>query len=309
MSASNVFNNYNRILLQENFYNYKFHPSKRKAQKETIITLINALKDKENKNNYELKNFKFNDSLSTFDAMYNPHMLKLSEEDQFPLELINKNNKNFIINKRVRTSKTKPNNKQIDIQRYSDCVNFSENKRPNSNNIFMKSMSKRSIKASKNINVKSTRRPLSYKNKCPCCNNLFKVEKKKKKDKLEIISDEHINFYNNKNFKDSLSCFIYHINYFTSKEFENKKDNDMDIKKKINLNTDMTSNFTKNLKKIKYKEIQRTHFDPTNFYLIQKPLIPTIRGKIFKNMKRRYIRPIRNVVTSKNRPNSLNMFN
>ena len=239
--------------------------------------------------------------------MYNPHMLKLSEDDQFPSEHIYKNNKS-IINQRIKTSKKKPDNKAIDIQKYSHCVNFSENKKSNIN-IFINPINKSSIKIKKNINAKTTRRPLSYKNKCPCCNNIFKVEKKKKKDKLEIISDEHINFYNNKNFKDSLSCFIYHINYFTSKEFENKKDNDMDIKRKIKLNIDMTSNFTKNLKKIKYKEIQRTHFDPTNFYLIQKPLIPTIRGKIFKNMKRRYIRPTRNVVTSKNRPNSLNMFN
>ena len=153
------------------------------------------------------------------------------------------------------------------------------------------------------------KRPLSFKNKCACCNNLFKKDNNFNYNKYDILLDNNINIYNNKNFKDSLSCFIYHINYFTSKEFENKKDNDMDIKRKIKLNIDMTSNFTKNLKKIKYKEIQRTHFDPSNFYLIQKPLIPTIRGKIFKNMKRRYIRPIRNVVTSKNRPNSLNMFN
>ena len=63
----------------------------------------------------------------------------------------------------------------------------------------------------------------------------------------------------------------------------------------------MISEFTKDLKKKKFKEIQRTEFDPSNLYFIQKPLIPTIRGKILRNMKKRYHKPIRNVVTAKNR--------
>ena len=68
----------------------------------------------------------------------------------------------------------------------------------------------------------------------------------------------------------------------------------------------MTSDFTKNLKKIKFIKIKREEFDPSNMYFIQKPLIPTIRGKILKNMKKRYRKPIRNVVTCKNRESTEN---
>ena len=68
----------------------------------------------------------------------------------------------------------------------------------------------------------------------------------------------------------------------------------------------MTSEFTKNLERKKFIEIQRIYFDPSNLYFVQKPLITTIRGKILKNMKKRYKRPIRNVVTGKIIASSLN---
>lgn len=302
MSASNVFNNYNKLLLQENYYNFKYNPSKRKNQKEVIISLVNAIKNKDNE--YVINNKNNNDSLSTLDAMYNPYLIKLSEENQYPLDSLKKNNKNYILNQR-QISSTQRHNKAIDIQRYSECVKLPENKRPSSN-IFLTS----NYKKNKNKIFNSDRkRPLSFKKKCPCCNNIFQIPKKKEDNKFDNISEEHLNIYNNKNFKDSLSCFIYYINNFTSKEFENKKSNNENIERKININTDMISEFTKNLKKNRIKEIQRIHFDPSNFYFIQKPLIPTIRGKILKNMKKRYIRPIRNVVSIKSRVSSLNKYN
>ena len=309
MSESNIFNNYNKDLLQKNYYNFKFHPSKRKNQKEVIISLMNAIKDNDNK--FELKrNINHSDSLSTIDAMYNPHMLKLSEDDQIPYDLIRQNN---IINQRKRTSKKRPNSKAIDIQRYSDCVKLSENKKVN--NAFLYLKNKKNKKKVRNpFSDSLQKRPLSFKNKCPCCNNLFKKDNNYNYNKYDKLLENNLNIYNNKNFKDSLSCFMYHINYFTSKTFENKKDNLPDLvdirpKNNINLNVDMTSDFTKNLKKIKFREIKRFQFDPSSYYFIQKPLIPTIRGKILKNMKKRYNKPIRRVVTSKNKPIPLNNLN
>jgi len=309
MSASNIFNNYNKVLLQENYYNFKFHPSKRKSQKEVIISLMNAIKDNDNK--FELKrNINHSDSLSTIDAMYNPHMLKLSEDDQIPYDLIRQNN---IINQRKKTSKKRPNSKAIDIQRYSDCVKLSENKKVN--NAFLYLKNKKNKKKVRNpFSDSLQKRPLSFKNKCPCCNNLFKKDNNFNYNKYDKLLENNLNIYNNKNFKDSLSCFMYHINYFTSKTFENKKDNLPDLvdirpKNNININVDMTSDFTKNLKKIKFREIKRFQFDPSSYYFIQKPLIPTIRGKILKNMKKRYNKPIRRVVTSKNKPIPLNNLN
>ena len=300
MSASNILNNYNKLLLQENYYNYKYNPFKRKNQKEVILSLVNAIKFNDEK--YEIKKSNLNDSLTTIDAMYNPHMLKLSNEDHYPFEQNN-------FNPRNKTARKRPNSKAIDIQRYSDCVKFSENKKSNINAFLLSNMNKsnKKTKINKFFANSPNNRPLSFKKKCTYCNNLFQINKIEKKNKFEIL-DEHLNIYNNKNFGDSLSCFLYHINNFTSNENENKKVDYVDLKKNLNFNTDMISDFTKNLKKIKFKEIQRIEFDPSNFYIIQKPLIPTIRGKIFKNMKKRYHRPIRNVVTC-NRATSLNINN
>ena len=308
MSASNIFNNYNKVLLQENYYNYKYHPSKRKNQKEIIISLMNAIKDNDEK--FELKKKdNLNDSLTTIDAMYNPHMLRLSEEEEIPFDLIKQNK---IINQRKRTSKRRPNSKAIDIHRYSDCVRLSEDKKVN--DAFLRVNHKKN-KFKNNLKIpyinSEHKRPLSFKNKCACCNNLFKKDNNFNYNKYDILLDNNINIYNNKNFKDSLSCFMYHINYFTSKTFENKKENIVDVKPNYNNNfkIDMTSDFTKNLKKIKFKEIQRIQFDPSYYYFIQKPLIPTIRGKILKNMKKRYNRPRRRIVTSNNKSIPLKKLN
>ena len=55
----------------------------------------------------------------------------------------------------------------------------------------------------------------------------------------------------------------------------------------------MESELTKSNKVIKFKEIQRKEFDPSHFYLIKKPLIPSIRGKILRNTKKRFEKPMR----------------
>ncbi len=308
MSTSNVFNTYNKVLLKENYYNYLYNPSKIKNQRKVVLSLANAIKNHDN--NYELNSEKNNDSLTTIDAMYNPYMLKLTEEDQSPIDNIILKNKNYIMNEikqRQRTAKIRPKSKAIDIQRYSDCVKIEDNNKKinNHNNAFSyyKYHTKKKI-------IIDAKKKLQFKKNCPCCNNLFQIDKTKNKnnDKFEkILLDKHLNIYNNKNFKDSLSCFIFHINNFTSKETENKKEASINRNDKmINYKTKMMSDFTKNLKKLKYKEIQRIEFDPSDLYVIQKPLIPTIRGKILKNMKKRYKRPIRNVVTGKIIASSLN---
>ena len=159
MSVTNLSNNYNKLLLQENYYNYKYHPSKRKNQKEIIISLVNAIKD--NDTNFELnKNSELNNSLSTIDAMYNPHMLKLSDEDQLPYDLINQNN---AINQRKKTSKKRPNSNAIDIQRYSDCVKLSENKKINDDILNINYRQKKNI-LKKPIFNSEKKRPLNFKN-------------------------------------------------------------------------------------------------------------------------------------------------
>ena len=109
MSTSNVFNTYNKVLLKENYYNYLYNPSKIKNQRKVVLSLANAIKNHDN--NYELNSEKNNDSLTTIDAMYNPYMLKLTEEDQSPIDNIILKNKNYIMNEikqRQKTAKKRP---------------------------------------------------------------------------------------------------------------------------------------------------------------------------------------------------------
>ena len=95
---TNVFNNYNKLLLKENYYNYLFNPSNRQNQKKIILSLADAIK--KNDIYYEINNIKQNTSLTTVDAMYNPYMLKLTEEEQPAYENIKLNNKNYILMKK-----------------------------------------------------------------------------------------------------------------------------------------------------------------------------------------------------------------
>ena len=55
----------------------------------------------------------------------------------------------------------------------------------------------------------------------------------------------------------------------------------------------MESELTKSNKVIKYVEIKRKEIDPTNLYLIKKPLVPSIRGKILLNTRKRIEKPMR----------------
>ena len=55
----------------------------------------------------------------------------------------------------------------------------------------------------------------------------------------------------------------------------------------------MESELTKSNKLIKFVEIQRKEIDPTNLYLIKRPLIPSIRGKIIMNTRKRIGKPMR----------------
>ena len=90
------------------------------------------------------------------------------------------------------------------------------------------------------------------------------------------------NIYLNKNFSKEKIFYEDNDKYYRTQKLWNKKIN-------------MESELTKKNKIIKYKEIQRKEIDPTNLYTIEKPLIPSIRGKIFKNTKKRFERPKRMV--------------
>ena len=142
---------------------------------------------------------------------------------------------------------------------------------------------------------------------CSFCHNKL-IEKENndrvEKEKEKIIIDLD-NYYRNKNFKDIKSCFIYSINNFPlikkinhsylKQELNDSEEKERHFKtqNKRNKKIDMESELTKSNKIIRYTEIKRKEIDPTNLYLIKKPLVPSIRGKIFMNMRKRFEKPMR----------------
>ena len=145
------------------------------------------------------------------------------------------------------------------------------------------------------------------KNHCSFCHN--KLIEKENNDKIEKEKEKIIidldNYYRNKNFKDIKSCFIFSVNNFPlikkiNHSYLKQELNDSEEKgkyfkkenkwkKKIN----MESELTKSNKVIKYVEIKRKEIDPNNLYLIKKPLVPSIRGKILLNTRKRIEKPMR----------------
>ena len=145
------------------------------------------------------------------------------------------------------------------------------------------------------------------KSHCSFCHN--KLIEKENNDKIEKEKEKIIidldNYYRNKNFKDIKSCFMYSVNNFPlikkiNLSYLKQELNDSEEKEKYfkaktkrDKKIDMESELTKSNKVIRYKEIKRKEIDPTNLYLIKKPFVPSIRGKIFMNMRKRIEKPMR----------------
>ena len=78
---------------------------------------------------------------------------------------------------------------------------------------------------------------------------------------------------------------------------------------KISYNNNKTSfenDLSKNKKTEKIIEVKREHINTNNLYMIKKPLFTTIRGKIYKNMKLRFKRPLRLVILDEKNNNPIN---
>ena len=64
------------------------------------------------------------------------------------------------------------------------------------------------------------------------------------------------------------------------------------------------------LKKIeKIKLVKREEINTDNLYIIEKPLISSMRGKIYKNMKQRFKRPLRLIILDPKNNNPINHSN
>ena len=156
------------------------------------------------------------------------------------------------------------------------------------------------------------------KSQCPCCQKELSVKDKETDSSLKlsnILTDP------NKYYLDIRSHFFFCSNNFplierkvNTKYFSFKPkfslENEDKIKiHKITYNNNKTSfenDLSKNKKTEKIIEVKREHINTNNLYMIKKPLFTTIRGKIYKNMKLRFKRPLRLVILDEKNNNPTN---
>ena len=289
MSTSKIINDFNKCLLREKFYDFKYDINSYKKKQNDIKTLFNSIKN--NKSDNEFYEFKSNDSITTTEALNNPHLKKLSG----CLKNITRNKNYKFYTQRIQSSKKKDYNiKTLDILKYSDCVEFSQKKNKSKDRTLIPKINLYINSIKNEMNTINRKRPLTTKFK-------NEIHKKSKTINNEGNSDINLNIYNNNKFKDCLSSFLYHVNNITAYQKRNEKSDEDSLKNKgIKFyNNEISKYFPKkNINKEEIKEIKRYEVDVSNLFLIQKPLITSIRGKILKNTKKRFKRPVRNIIKS-----------
>ena len=292
MSTSKIINDFNKCLLREKFYDYKYNLNNFMKKPNDIKTLFDTIKN--NKSDNEFYEFSSNDSITTTEALNNPHLKKLSG----CLKNITRNKNYKFYTERMQSSRKKDYNiKALDIKKYSDCVRVSQKRNKTRDAILITKINFLYINRIKNeMRTINRKRPLTTKIKNDLHQRSKTINHEVNKD-----NDIHLNIYNNNKFKDCLSSFLYHVNNITAYQKENEK-SDEDFIKNNGIkfyNKEISKYFQrKNINKKEIKEIKRFEVDVSNIFLIQKPLITSIRGKILKNTKKRFKRPVRNIIKS-----------
>ena len=281
-----------------------------------LIERFYKLMKEENKNNY-----KYNPVLNS-KRRFNLTSNKLLSDNAFirrfgKIEKLNlteskRNTEKYLSEKKDDSNKKRNIFKKLANKR----INIRNINRHKNNNLKNKEMSyldgnyclKEYILYKKNRQKKPDNIKGFYtKSHCSFCHN--KLIEKENNDKIEKEKEKIIidldNYYRNKNFKDIKSCFMYSVNNFPlikkiNLSYLKQELNDSEEKEKYfkaktkrDKKIDMESELTKSNKVIRYKEIKRKEIDPTNLYLIKKPFVPSIRGKIFMNMRKRIEKPMR----------------
>ena len=127
-----------------------------------------------------------------------------------------------------------------------------------------------------------------------------------------------------KNFLEIKSYFITNTNnnfpllqpkintkFFSYKNhyFEENKDKMNFYINAFNKKVDLESHLSKTKKINKMKLVKRGEINTNNLYYIEKPLITSLRGKIYKNMRQRYKRPFRAIMLNSKTNSSINNAN
>lgn len=141
------------------------------------------------------------------------------------------------------------------------------------------------------------------KSQCPFCKKSL-LEKDNEKSEIENILLSHYN-----NYLDIKSYIVFKANNFPlinlkfnkyysfkKKLNEEKEDKMKTYKMTFDKKADMESELSKNKKNKKFKEIKRGEIKMNNLYQINRPLLTTMRGKIYKNMRQRFKRPMRFII-------------
>lgn len=277
-----------KLLKEENKNNYKYNP------------IVN------NKKSFELPSYKISSKNNNFiKAMRNLEKLNLTEskankEKHLPE---NKDDSNKKISTFKKLSNKRINIRKININKYNKINNGDININYLDENYYLKEYI--IYKKNHQKRIRSIK-GFFAKNICPFCKDKqIEKENNDNYEKEKVLLTDLKNYYRNKNFKDIRSCFMYSVNNFPlikkiNNSYFKQELNDSDNKEKYNKTQNkwhkkinMESELTKSNKVIKFIEIQRKEIDPNNLYLVKRPLIPSIRGKIIMNTRKRIGRPMR----------------
>ena len=297
MDTYNVIEKYYKLMKEENKFNYKYNP-----------ILSNKIKI-----NFNLERKPFDNNIrltKTKVLSFNegkPNQNK-NEENKKEEEKQTDNTKKIFsktinVNNTIENERTRPKKlKKIKINR------IYKNKEILDENFFLNQLIE-----NKHILWKNHGKTKGFftKSQCPFCKKKM-LEKDNNEDNL-IITQNNINKDKDKDKNNILkgikSSFLFKVNNFPlintkvlninkNMFFNEKEDKDKYFRteKSWHKKISMESELSKRKKIIKIKEIQRRTIDPTNLYLIKKPLIPSVRGKILKNTKKRFEKPMRMII-------------
>ena len=117
MSTSKIINDFNKCLLREKILDLKYHLNNYKKQEDDINPIIESIKNIDS--SHKFGDFKYNESITTMEAMNNPRIEKLSGY----LKNLKRNKKYKFYEERINSAKKKNYNiKSLDILKYSDCM-------------------------------------------------------------------------------------------------------------------------------------------------------------------------------------------
>jgi len=264
MDLFNALGKYRKILKEEDTFNYKYNP------------LLNSGKNKKRKLS------------EIFKDNINIKKIKI-----FSLKKDNSKRKH------INDDKNK-NNKLISANSFINRGSILEEK------FFLEQIRKKKIILESN---KNKIKGYFTKSQCPFCRNVLSETDKKKEEEndtlnlINVLTDPNANYHNIRSCLISNSYNFPLINIKINKYFsfhkklnEEKEDKLCLYKKNFDKKIDMESELSKNLRKRKYSEIKREEIKTNNLYMIEKPILTTVREKIYKNMRQRYKRPLRLII-------------